>query len=109
MSKRKQKSTSSLIQQGDVLIFAGAVIPKAAKHFEGRTLREGEHTGHSHVAVADDVALFIQDDVLYMSAPSGTEIVHQEHDSVSLPPGDYRIGAVREFDYLANMSRSVMD
>jgi hypothetical protein len=104
--KRKK---GDFIQQGDVLIFGGAVIPKSAKRLGARTLREGEHTGHAHVAVADDVALFIQDGVLYMSAPSGTEIVHEEHNPVSVPPGNYRIGVVREFDYLANMSREVLD
>lgn len=105
----KKKEASQLIQQGDVLIFSGATIPKKAKRLEGRTLREGEHTGHAHVAVADDVMLFIQDGALFMSAPSGTEIVHEEHNPVIVPPGNYRIGAVREFDYLANMSRAVMD
>ncbi len=100
--------TSKLIQQGDVLIFSIAAIPESAKPVAGRTLREGEHTGHAHVAVAD-VALFIQDGVLYMNAPSGTKIVHEEHNPVNVPPGNYRIGAVREFDYLANMSRAVID
>lgn len=104
-----KKQQAKLIQQGDVLIFSGAAIPKSAKQLESRALREGEHTGHSHAAVSDDVLLFIQDGVLFMRAPSGTEIVHEEHHSVTVPPGDYRIGAVREFDYLANMSRAIMD
>lgn len=44
-------------QQGDVLLKPVKAIPKGAAVKKGRTLAEGEHTGHSHVAEAEDVEL----------------------------------------------------
>lgn len=95
-------------QQGDVLL-KPASIPQDAKERFGRVLREGEATGHAHVAVADDVKLFIVDDTLFMSAPSGTTVVHEEHGPIEVPPGDYRIDAVQEFDHFAEEAREVID
>jgi hypothetical protein len=44
-----------------------------------------------------------------MRAPTGTEVVHEEHRAFSVPPGTYRIGAVREYDHFAEEARSVLD
>jgi hypothetical protein len=74
-----------------------------------RVLREGEATGHMHVATAEDVQLFLHDGTLYMRAPTGTEIVHEEHKAFTVPPGTYRIGAVREYDHFKEESREVWD
>src|SRR5262245_40366637 len=103
-----KKAKAQYFQQGDVLI-KPAAIPSGAKKQFGRVLREGEATGHAHVAVADDVKLFIIDDTLFMSAPSGTTVVHEEHGPIQVPPGDYRIDAVREYDHFAEEAREVID
>ncbi len=84
-------------------------IPKRAKKLAHKVLREGEHTGHAHRAVAEDVGLFIDGDSLFMRTPSGTEVVHEEHNAVAIPPGEKGIGAVREFDHFAEEARDVMD
>jgi hypothetical protein len=97
------------IQQGDVLIERVDSIPPKSKTLPHRTLREGEATGHSHVAVAEDVRLFMQGGKLFMSAPSGTTIVHEEHNPVTVPPGDYAINGVREYDHFDEESREVLD
>lgn len=107
------------IQQGDVLV-ESAVIPASVKPLTHRVLREGEHTGHKHVAVLDEsqveagaeVALFIDEatQTLYMRVAGGeVRIVHEEHNQVTVPPGEYRIGAVREYDYDAEEARFVAD
>jgi hypothetical protein len=44
-----------------------------------------------------------------MHAPNGTTVVHEEHHAVAIPPGDYLIGIVREFDHFAGESRRVID
>lgn len=104
---QKQKATK--IQQGDVLIESVAAIPEGAQAVPHKTLREGEATGHAHRAVAEDAQLFIVGDNLYLRAPSGTEVVHEEHNAVTLPPGDYRIDGVREYDHFAEEARYVAD
>lgn len=106
----RKQNKGDYFQQGDVLIKPVAEIPDGAKPSpKGRVLREGEATGHAHVATADDVDLFIVGERLFMRAPTGTEIVHEEHEAFTVPPGTYEIGAVREYDHFLEESREVAD
>lgn len=103
------KETFEWYQQGDVTIKPVAAIPEGAEPVGGRVLREGEATGHAHRATAADVRLFLKDGALYMRVPSGTEVVHEEHRALRVPPGDYVVGAVREYDHFAEEARFVLD
>ena len=87
-----------MYRQGDVLITPCA-IPSGLRHKEGRCiLAEGEATGHAHVAIGDGVEMYEDDKgVLWLSAPHGGEIVHEEHDKIDLAPGSYRITHQREY------------
>ncbi len=96
-------------QQGDVTIKPVDAIPAGAAVADTRVLAEGEATGHKHLAEAADVKLFLYEGALYMHAPSGTTVVHEEHHAVAIPPGDYLIGTVREFDHFAGVSHRVID
>lgn len=97
-------------QQGDVLLFAVDKLPAIAQRREDGVLAEGEVTGHAHVAEGLDVEVYEDDDgVLWMSAPNGATVTHEEHKPISLPEGSYRIGAVREYDYLREETRRVYD
>jgi hypothetical protein len=107
MDQETQKSV--WYQQGDVTIKPVAAIPANATPASGSVLAEGEATGHKHLAEAEDVRLFLHDGMLYMSAPSGTTVVHEEHRVVEVPPGDYLIGTVREYDHFAEEARRVID
>jgi len=85
-------------------------IPKTAKKLPHRTLREGKHTGHAHRAVATNVGLYdVGDGVLFARVPTGSPIVHEEHNTIHLPPGEMAVGGVREFDHFAEEAREVMD
>lgn len=44
-----------------------------------------------------------------MRVPSGTVVVHEEHYPVEVPPGDYQVGRVREYDHFAEEARRVID
>jgi hypothetical protein len=96
-------------QQGDVTIKPVAQIPNGATATGSRVLAEGEATGHKHRAEAEDVQLFLYEGALFMRAPSGTTIVHEEHHVLEIPPGDYQIGAVREYDHFGEEARAVID
>lgn len=72
-------------------------------------LAEGEVTGHFHEAIGSGVGLYQLDDTIYLSAPKGAEVQHQEHSPVRLPPGKYDRLIVREYDHFAEESRSVVD
>lgn len=97
-------------QQGDVTI-KPAKIPTGAQKDRGRVLAYGEVTGHAHrLTDASDGLLIEVDGVLYLSVgPGGAQITHEEHGAQTIPPGDYQIGAVQEYDHFAEESRQVRD
>jgi hypothetical protein len=104
-----EEMNNAWYQQGDVTIKPVDAIPAGATASESRVLAEGEATGHKHLAEAEDVKLYIHEGALYMHAPNGTTVVHEEHHAVAIPPGDYLIGIVREFDHFAEESHRVID
>ena len=105
----------SQLQQGDVLLLPVKSFPKDSKQIKdqrGVVLAEGEITGHYHGIEDEGVAL--------MEAPSGARFVvnsgkkaatlrHQEHKPISVPPGIFQIGIVREKDWFQDMVRNVVD
>lgn len=111
-----------LIQQGDVLFFRIDSLPEGLTVKEGArpgfvTFAEGEVTGHHHSAVigkvggcdTDNITLYEKDGVLYCAVAGETEVTHQEHRPVTLPPGNYRVGIVREYDPFEKEIRDVRD
>jgi hypothetical protein len=110
MNQETQNVVASIwYQQGDVTIKPVAAIPADATVTNSRVLAEGEATGHKHLAEAQDVRLFLHEGTLYMRAPSGTTVVHEEHHAVEIPPGDYQIGTVHEYDHFREEARRVFD
>lgn len=83
-------------RQGDVFIIP-CVIPKDVREVktERLVLAEGEATGHAHVAVGD-VRMFEKDGTLYLDVEDA-EVVHEEHGTVVLGPGTYRVQQQREY------------
>jgi hypothetical protein len=79
---------------------------KKRKKLELAILAQGEHTGHFHEAHGEGVALY-DDGVL--EAPHGVEVTHQEHNSVTRPPGIYDKSGVVEYDHFAEEARVVVD
>ena len=76
----------------------------------GNVLAQGEVTGHSHRATAASAEVW--DDgtgVVTLSAPQGTEVVHEEHGRITLPPGNYDRLIVQEYDPFAEAARRVVD
>lgn len=104
-----------LIQQGDVLFHAEKSLPAGAKAKKAVrpglvTFAEGEVTGHHHSCVADGVTLHEDaSGTLWCSVEKEATVTHQEHKPVTLPPGVYRVGIVREYDPFAEEIRAVTD
>jgi hypothetical protein len=97
------------IQQGDVLL-KSANIPPGARKRQGRlVLAEGRHTGYAHVAEGIDVEIYENKRTIYLKAPRGAAVHHEEHKPVQLPPGDYRIGRVREYDHFGEKGLRARD
>jgi len=108
------------IRQGDVLLVRLEQTPEEflersqrridpVPRESGRlVLAEGEATGHAHVIESDDAELFLEDQHLLDPGEAaelyllvqGTEaapLVHEEHATLDVPPGVYRVVRQREY------------
>jgi hypothetical protein len=93
-----------LYRQGDVLIVATNHIPTGLTEVpkdNGRTiLAYGEVTGHAHAV--EGQALFLAADVAeleraWLRVEEEAKVVHEEHGTITLPPGDYEVRRQREY------------
>lgn len=85
-----------MYRQGDIL-FVVDTIPASAVVAESPVVAYGEATGHSHRLEGDAVVLNSPRD-MFVRASKGAAIVHDEHDTIQLPEGEYRVIRQREFD-----------
>ncbi len=96
----------TIYRQGDVLIIAASDVPpelKTVPRDAGRiVLAYGEVTGHAH-AIRDRHAELLaatDDDItdLFLRIVRGAAtLIHEEHDTITLPPGDYVVRRQREY------------
>jgi hypothetical protein len=97
-------------RQGDVLLVA-AKIPEGTKLRKQKKVRvaEGEVTGHAHVIEAsDEVEVMTDVDVEFVRIMGANGLlVHEEHSTIELPPGDYKV--VRQREYHPEEIRQVAD
>lgn len=89
-----------LFRQGDVLLVEQA-IPENVKLDKRKRVRlaEGEVTGHAHVLEAPAEAEILTDvdaEFVRIMGANGL-LVHDEHSTIEVPPGDYRKVLQREY------------
>jgi hypothetical protein len=105
-----------MYRQGDVLVIPVRSIPKSAtprKREAGRViLAHGEVTGHAHAI--DDTThaptaqlLDAPDGLAYLKVDEISRLVHQEHGSIELAPGRYKV--IRQREYTPEAIRTVAD
>jgi hypothetical protein len=104
------------IQQGDVLFQEVVSLPVGASKMPNAgqiIVARGEQTGHRHVIISDQAETwsFTSNGVteLYLEVQAPVTIQHDEHKSLSIPTGIYRVGRVKEYDYFSQMERQVQD
>lgn len=71
-----------------------------------------ETVGHHHRFFCDEkeAQLYERDGVLYLKVDSPVELTCKDkHDTVTFDVGVYEVGAQREWDYIGEMERQVMD
>lgn len=110
--KTGSQKSSHKYQQGDVLLRQVHAIPpggRLKRHARGWVVAEGEVTGHCHEVIGEGVEIYEKDGTLYVSAPHGGTMKHEEHKPIDLAPGNYAIGIVREYDHFAEDARQVRD
>jgi hypothetical protein len=95
---------SGMYRQGDVLIKPISGMPDGLKLVpldRGRVvLAYGEVTGHAH-AVVGEVELLASDleemEQRFLRVEAEAQVVHEEHGTITLPPGDYEVLGQREY------------
>ena len=99
------------IQQGDVILRRLSSMPQGAqKKLAAKkcVLAHGE-SGHSHVVEETDAELIAIGERMLLSVPNGGTVQHEEHGAVTLSPGIWEIGRVREKDWFQDMVRNAQD
>lgn len=106
-----------LFRQGDLLIASVNTIPREATPVErerGRcVLAKGETTGHEHAVAEPNVEHSRNGDKQYLDVRGeGASLVHEEHGTIDLEPGQYEVTVQREYEPTASRvgaSRYVFD
>lgn len=101
------------LQQGDVVIKPAALPAlKTLEALKEGILAYGEATGHAHRLHGEGFFLYedkktkrkhlrvVKDNVI---------LRHEEHKAFAVPPGDYTIDIVREYDHFSEEARQVAD
>ena len=88
-----------LLRQGDVLLVRVDVMPAlhGAVEEEDRILARGEATGHNH-RITGPAKVLRSGQQLYVLAEQEAELVHEEHDTIRVPQGIWRVVRQREYD-----------
>lgn len=98
-------------RQGDVLLVPVEAAPKGLQPAEPRNgryvLAEGEVTGHAHTIAVDDAALLVSEVEMFLELSVPAQLTHQEHATIDLPAGPYRV--VRQREYSPEEIRRVAD
>jgi hypothetical protein len=98
---------SAVLRQGDILLVPVSEIPRGltkVPRVGGRmVLAEGEATGHAHVIEGE--AEFLAADLeelegRFLLVEQEAELVHDEHDTITVPPGEYEVRRQHEYDGL---------
>lgn len=101
----KKNKTTIHYRQGDVLIERIDSMPincKPVKRDNGRViLAYGEVTGHAHAITDEHVDLFetaAEAGVTFMEVKEAlAALKHDEHDTIALPAGTYRVSIQKEY------------
>ena len=87
-----------LYRHGDVLVERVETLPAALPR-SGATLARGEVTGHSHrFQDPAGVQLYQAGLETYVRVlAESADLIHEEHRTITLPRGDYRVWMQREY------------
>lgn len=106
-------NNQKMFQQGDVLLH-GVKEVEGKEVFPQDTvfiLAEGEVTGHRHKIVATkSVKMFkTSSGEIYLEITEKTPLLHEEHGTIVITPGKYKVSTVREWDHFEQAAREVQD
>jgi len=101
-----------IYRQGDVFLIPTIQEPTKAISEEREKdgdiiLAHGEVTGHAHRIQDKKATTFFLDGKRYLLIETPTDLTHEEHATITLPPGSYEVRIQRE--YTPDEIRNVAD
>lgn len=94
-------------RQGDLLFIQQDTRPNIdLTARQSNVIVAGEATGHAHRLTGGTI-LEAPDGTLYLDLPSATQVVHEEHDPLTLDPGLWVV--MRQREYSPEAIRTVLD
>lgn len=108
--------SKNIFRHGDLLFYPVDKFPQGkSQKVKSYVVAEGETTGHKHVLASDqDIKVLVKDisDNLaetYLEVKAPAKLTHEEHKTLTLDPGKYKVVREREHDYLQKEERQVVD
>ena len=97
-----------MYRQGDVLLIPIKELPKGLKE-KDKILAYGEATGHKHQFIEATAKVFDNGTgQQYVMLKQKSVLQHEEHSSITIPKGEYKVVLQREQDIVEGV-RQVMD
>jgi len=95
-------------QQGDVLIIKTNKI--TGKKQNTHIVQEGEHTGHTHKFLSNNIEIYQDNDKKYLRVLNGSsDLTHEEHLPITIEEGEYEVRIVRQKDPFTKLISKVID
>lgn len=112
MNDRTMTNVGDHVRQGDVLLVKRDGRPrgaaKAPREGGAVVLAHGEVTGHMHQLRGPQVTMYRDSGHNYLTVKDFAEpLVHEEHSTIVIPPGDYELG--QQVEYEPEALRNVAD
>ena len=100
-----------LIRHGDVVLKEVNQSMNGATTYETLRLAEGEATGHHHTLYPQGgrVRELFVGTQRFIELDCEALLRHQEHKELRIEPGTYEIVIEREWDYIENQRKQVVD
>lgn len=95
------------LRQGDVYLIKENSLPKGMKLKKDNVLVYGETSGHAHRLNTTELSVYESGDDMFVDLDKPTELVHEEHNTIHVDKGVWKV--VRQREYSPSENRRVLD
>jgi len=96
-----------MYRHGDLLLESIDIIPEGAIQRKSNVILNGTATGHSHIL--NGGLVLEKEGTIYLQASDTATVTHEEHNTITLPEGNYVVTRQVEYDPYEKAAREVLD
>lgn len=100
------------MRHGDVFLKPVESFPTGIQVLDTNILAFGEATGHDHRVIGGQAVVYAakgETEAKYVKVTEDSELVHQEHEALNVPTGNYEIVHEREYSPFEEEIKRVQD